>query len=100
MASVREFSGTINPILARDVPRLEHMLDGLEGSRARADRVLYQADQITGQVSSLMAHNRAEIERSVTNVRDATDWANKLVRKIFTNPVHKQTEDYVTGRFG
>jgi phospholipid/cholesterol/gamma-HCH transport system substrate-binding protein len=86
MASVREFSGTINPILARDVPRLEGMLDGLEGSRARADRVLYQADQIAGQVSSLMASNRAEIDRSITNVKDATDWANKLIQKIFTNP--------------
>src|SRR5262249_15565600 len=30
--------------------------------------------------------NRAEIDRSVTNVRDATDWANKLVQKIFVNP--------------
>jgi len=86
VASVREFTGTINPILTRDVPRVEHMLDGLEGSRARADRVLYQADQIAGQVSGMLARNRAEIERSVTNVRDATDWANKLVQKIFTNP--------------
>jgi phospholipid/cholesterol/gamma-HCH transport system substrate-binding protein len=86
VASVREFSGAINPILERDVPRLERMIDGLEGSRARADRVLYQADQIAGQVSSIMAANRAEIDRSVTNVRDATDWANKLVQKIFTNP--------------
>jgi phospholipid/cholesterol/gamma-HCH transport system substrate-binding protein len=87
VASVRDFTSTINPILARDVPRIEHMLDGLEGSRARADRVLYQADQIAGQVSGLMARNRAEIERSVTNVRDATDWANRLVQKIFTNPI-------------
>jgi phospholipid/cholesterol/gamma-HCH transport system substrate-binding protein len=86
VSSVRDFSSTINPILARDVPRIEHMLDGLDGSRARADRVLYQADQIAGQVLTLMARNRAEIERSVTNVRDATDWANKLVQKIFTNP--------------
>lgn len=34
----------------------------------------------------MLARNRAEIERSVTNVRDATDWANKLVQKIFSNP--------------
>src|SRR5262249_1154505 len=26
------------------------------------------------------------IERSVTNVRDATDWGNKLVQKIYANP--------------
>jgi phospholipid/cholesterol/gamma-HCH transport system substrate-binding protein len=86
VASVREFSDTINPILARDVPRVERMLDGLETSRSRADRVLYQADQLGGQVLSLLARNRAEIDRSVTNVRDATDWANKLIQKIFANP--------------
>ena len=34
----------------------------------------------------ILARNRAEIERSVTNVRDATDWGNKLVQKIYTNP--------------
>ncbi len=34
----------------------------------------------------MLAHSRAEIERSITNMRDATDWANKLVQKIFTNP--------------
>jgi phospholipid/cholesterol/gamma-HCH transport system substrate-binding protein len=48
--------------------------------------VLYQTDQIAGQVSDILARSRAEIERSVTNIRDATDWANKLVQKLYTNP--------------
>ena len=86
LASVRDLTGSINPIVARDLPKIEKLLDGVETSRARADRVLYQADQIAGQVSNMLARSRAEIERSVTNVRDATDWANKLVQKIFTNP--------------
>jgi phospholipid/cholesterol/gamma-HCH transport system substrate-binding protein len=86
-SSVREFANSLNPILARDLPKLEKMLDGLEMSRARGDRVLYQIDQIAGQVSSMMARSRAEIERSVTNVRDATDWANRLVQKIYSNPI-------------
>ena len=34
----------------------------------------------------ILSRSRAEIERSVTNVRDATDWGNKLVQKIYTNP--------------
>jgi phospholipid/cholesterol/gamma-HCH transport system substrate-binding protein len=84
--SVRDFTNSISPIVARDLPKIEKILDGLETSRARADRVLYQADQIAGQVSNIMARSRAEIERSVTNVRDATDWGNKLVQKIYTNP--------------
>ena len=34
----------------------------------------------------MLVHSRAEIERSIANTRDATDWANKLVQKIFQNP--------------
>ncbi len=34
----------------------------------------------------MLARSGAEIERSVTNVRDATDWANKLTHKLYTNP--------------
>ena len=87
LASVRDVTGSINPIVARDLPKIEKLLDGFESSRARADRVLYQADQIAGQASTMLARNRAEIERSVTNVRDATDWANKIMQKIFSNPL-------------
>ena len=34
----------------------------------------------------ILDRGRSEIERSVTNVRDATDWGNKLVQKIYANP--------------
>jgi phospholipid/cholesterol/gamma-HCH transport system substrate-binding protein len=86
LVSVRDATGSINPIIARDLPKLEKLLDGVESSRARLDRVLYSTDKITAEVSDILAHSRAEIERSVTNFRDASDWANKLVQKIFTNP--------------
>ncbi len=86
LVSVRDATGSINPIIARDLPKLEKLLDGVETSRARLDRVLYSTDKITAEVSDILAHSRAEIERSVTNFRDASDWANKLVQKIFTNP--------------
>ena len=66
------------------------MLDGLDATRARADRVLYQADQIAGQVASILARSRAEIERSVTNVRDATDWANKTSPEDLRQPVRAE----------
>ena len=64
------------------------MLDGVEVTRARADRVLYQADQIAvpGRRTSWLS-SRAEVERSVTNIRDATDWANRTVQKIYANPI-------------
>jgi phospholipid/cholesterol/gamma-HCH transport system substrate-binding protein len=86
LASLQEFSGSMNPILARDLPKIEKLLDGIESSRTRADRVLYQTDQIAGQVAIMLSRSRAEIERSITNTRDATDWANKLIQKIFQNP--------------
>ena len=34
----------------------------------------------------MLTRNRADIERTVANVRDATDWGDKLVQKIYANP--------------
>jgi phospholipid/cholesterol/gamma-HCH transport system substrate-binding protein len=55
-------------------------------TRARADRVLYQADLIAGQGVQIVTRSHADLERTVANVRDATDWGNKLVQKIYANP--------------
>ena len=41
---------------------------------------------IAGQGVQIVARNRADLERTMSNVRDATDWGNKLVQKIFANP--------------
>lgn len=86
LGSVRQLTGNLNDVVATDRVKVEKLLDGLDMTRARADRVLYQADHIAGQGVAILARSRAEIERSVTNVRDATDWGNKLVQKIYTNP--------------
>jgi len=86
-ASVRDLLASGQDVVAKDRAKVERLLDGVEVTRARADRLLYQADQIAGQVSNALARNRAEIERSVTNIRDATDWANRTVQKIYANPI-------------
>jgi phospholipid/cholesterol/gamma-HCH transport system substrate-binding protein len=86
MISTRDLLASVNDIVIKDRSKVERVLDGLEVSRARADRVLYQADQIAAQLLNTLARSRSEVERSITNVRDATDWANKLVQKIYTNP--------------
>jgi phospholipid/cholesterol/gamma-HCH transport system substrate-binding protein len=86
LASVRDLTASANDIVLRDRGKVEKLLEGLDMTRARADRVLYQADVIAGQGVQILARSRAEIERSVTNIRDATDWGNKLVQKIYTNP--------------
>jgi phospholipid/cholesterol/gamma-HCH transport system substrate-binding protein len=86
LSSARDLAGSLNDVVAKDRVKVEKLLDGMDMLRARGDRVLYQADIIAGQGVQMLARSRAEIERSVTNVRDATDWGNKLVQKIYTNP--------------
>jgi len=86
LASVRDLTASLKDVVATDRVKVERLLDGLDSTRTRADRVLYQTDQIASQAATMLARSSTEIERSVTNVRDATDWANKLVQKIYTNP--------------
>jgi phospholipid/cholesterol/gamma-HCH transport system substrate-binding protein len=86
VSSTRDLTASLSDVVIKDRLKVERLLDGMDTMRARSERVLYQADQISGQVANILARSRAEIERSVTNVRDATDWADKLVQKIYTNP--------------
>jgi phospholipid/cholesterol/gamma-HCH transport system substrate-binding protein len=87
VASIRDLLASSNDIVAKDRAKVERILDGVEVTRTRADRLLYQADQIASQVSSVLTRSRADVERSVTNIRDATDWANRTVQKIYANPI-------------
>jgi phospholipid/cholesterol/gamma-HCH transport system substrate-binding protein len=86
MASVRDLTAGVTDVVSKDRLKVERLLDGLDAMRARSERVLYQADQIAGEIGGILVRGRTEIERSVTNVRDATDWANRLVQKIYGNP--------------
>lgn len=86
MASVRDLTATLQAAAQVNRPRVEQLIVNLDGTRARADRLLYQADMIAGQGVQIVTKNRADLERTISNVRDATDWADKLVQKIFANP--------------
>jgi phospholipid/cholesterol/gamma-HCH transport system substrate-binding protein len=86
LSSVRDLTASLHDVVLKDRVKVERLLDGMDTMRARSERVLYQADQISSQIGNILARSRAEIERSVSNVRDATDWADKLVQKIYTNP--------------
>jgi len=88
LASLRDLSATAQDIAATDRKKVETLLDGLNGTRARADRMLYQGDQLLGQGSALMAKNRGDLERTIANVRDATDAGHKLVQKLYGNPFY------------
>jgi phospholipid/cholesterol/gamma-HCH transport system substrate-binding protein len=86
LADVRDLTATYKDITAKNRGKVEKLLDGIELTRARADRVLYQTDILTGHGVQIITKNRADLERTITNVRDATDWADKLVQKIYANP--------------
>ena len=91
MASIRDLTGLAQRHRRpRIASRSNACSTAWKCTRARAERVLYQADQIAGQVADILVRSRAEIERSVTNIRDATDWANRLVQKIYANPIVAQ----------
>lgn len=86
LLNIKELTATLSDALTKNRPRVEQLLVNIDGTRARADRLLYQADTLTGQGVEIVTRNRADLERTITNVRDATDWADKLVQKIYANP--------------
>lgn len=86
LANVKDISATIGDMATKDRAKIERLLDGLDGTRARMDRVLYQTDLIATQGVNVLTRSRADIERTIANVRDATDWGDKLVQKIYANP--------------
>ena len=86
LLSIRELTATAQDMSTKNRAKVEHLLDGVELTRARADRVLYQADILAGQGVQMITKNRADFERTVLNIKDATDWADKLVQKIYANP--------------
>ena len=87
LASVRDLTATLNDIVAKDRVKVERLLDGLDVTRApRRPRALPGRPDRRARRSRSSTRNRADIERTVANVRDATDWADKLVQKIYANP--------------
>ena len=86
LASTRDLTATLQDATLKNRVKVESLLDRAEVTRARADRVLYQADQIAAQGVQMMVKNRANMERIIANVKDATEWADMLVQKIYANP--------------
>src|SRR5206468_2894432 len=84
--SVRSLSTSLQDFTAKNRPRVETLLDGLNGTRARLDNLIAHAGVIASQGAEFMTHNRANLERTTLNIRDATDSAKKLVQKIYGNP--------------
>jgi phospholipid/cholesterol/gamma-HCH transport system substrate-binding protein len=88
LVNVAELSATASALAKDEKPRIDALLTGLNGTREKADRVLVNAESMTGTGASILAKNRGDIERVMTNVRDASDFGVKLVQKLMANPFY------------
>ena len=88
LKNVAEFSATASALAKDEKPKIDELLTGLNGTRAKADRVLANAESMTGTGASILAKNRGDIERVMGNVRDASDFGVKLVQKLMANPFY------------
>jgi phospholipid/cholesterol/gamma-HCH transport system substrate-binding protein len=88
LASLRDLTATVNNMVEQNRGKVERLIDNVDATRARADRALYQVDVLADQSIQILTKSRADLQRTVANVRDATDWADKLVQKIFANPFY------------
>ncbi len=86
IASLKDLSATLKTVAARDGDKVGVLLDHLDGTRNRADLALVNIKQITETVNTLLTKNRVDIDRTIANVKDMTDWGSKLVQKIYANP--------------
>lgn len=86
IGNARDLSADVRDAIRSERPKVAKLLDGIDPIRTRLERVLYNSEVVTGQGAELMVSSRANAERAVANVRDATDWADQLVQKIYSNP--------------
>ncbi|QDV35454.1 MlaD family protein [Tautonia plasticadhaerens] len=87
IASARQLSARTDTLLQQYGPKAGELVEGLGQTRMRADRVLYQADVSLTNLSGILVNNRASIDRSIANVRDATDSARMMIEKLRANPL-------------
>jgi phospholipid/cholesterol/gamma-HCH transport system substrate-binding protein len=88
LADVRQLAGTVRDLAKQDGPKIGPMLDGLNQTRARLDYVLSQTGTFTSQANDVLVKNRANLDRTFSNVRDTTDFGVKLVGKLYGNPFY------------
>ncbi|WP_435017489.1 MlaD family protein [Tundrisphaera sp. TA3] len=86
VAGIKELSATLKAAVDQGQPKVAKLLDNVESTRARADIALFQAGQLGESANQMLSRNKTDIERTIANVKDATDWGSKLVQKIYANP--------------
>lgn len=88
LQNVGVLAAEVTDLTRKNRPQLEALIVGLNASRSRLDTVLEHAKELTGTGASMLTANRADIERTVANMRDATGYGLKLVQKLYGNPFY------------
>lgn len=88
LTSVEALSGELQGIATDNRENLAALVAGLTKSQIRLDDVLADAQVISEQGAQIATQNRADIERTLANVRDATGFGLKLVQKLYGNPFY------------
>lgn len=88
IAGVKDLTGQARTILATDAPKVGALLDGLAGTRVRLDHVLERSEVIATQGADLLTSQRANLDRTVANAREATEYGSRLVQKLYGNPFY------------
>lgn len=88
VAGARGIMLNADQLLAEQRPNIAKTISNLDNTRIRADRVLYNTELLTGQGLDIVNRSKANIERTTANVKDATEWGDKLVQKIYSNPFY------------
>jgi phospholipid/cholesterol/gamma-HCH transport system substrate-binding protein len=88
LTNVRDLTADARAIAATTAPQVQQLVVGLDGTRQKVDLVLGHAETLTRQSSEVLTHNRANLERTMANVREATDHGVALVQKLRGNPFY------------
>ena len=86
--SLRDLAAEIHGLTVANRPKIETLLAGMLVTRQKLDEVLANAEVMTDQGASILTTNRADIDRTMANVRDTTSYGLKLVQKIYGNPFY------------
>jgi phospholipid/cholesterol/gamma-HCH transport system substrate-binding protein len=88
LTNVRDLTGRTNQMVAAEGPKVSALLTGLGTTRTKVDTLVGQATVLSSQGIDLLATNRASLDRTMTNVKDTTDYGLKLVQKLYANPFY------------
>lgn len=88
LQAVQALTAEVRDLATENRPQIEALLAGMNVTRGKLDAVLANAEVLTDQGAGILTSHRADIDRTIANVRDATGFGLKLVQKLYGNPFY------------